>query len=266
MKPNRINLLSRRARQIAALATVFVATQCLCDAATFNLNPLADALVTTGTGGAFSANNFGGAGALAIAAPGLPKGDFQSVLQFDLAGARSSFDAQFGAGQWTLQSVTLQLTSANNNNPAFFNTTAAGQFGVSLLRNNSWLEGTGNPATPATDGVSHDTLLSTFIDNVNDQALGTFSFGGGSSGANSYALSLSSGLLADVLAGDHLSLRLFATDNGVSYLVNSRSVAASANRPTLIISVVPEPRALALGFVGLAVFVMRRIYRVRQAE
>lgn len=266
MRPNRIKLLSRCAGRIASLAAVLLAAQCACGAATFSLNPLADALVTTGTGGAFSANNFGGAGALAVAATGLPKGDFQSVLQFDLAGARTSFDAQFGAGQWIVQAVTLQLTSANNNNPGFFNTTAAGQFGVSLLRNNSWLEGTGNPGAPTTDGISHDSLLSTFIDNANDQALGTFSFGGGSSGANSYALSLSSGLLAEVLAGDHLSLRLFAADNGVSYLVNSRSVAASGNRPTLIISVVPEPRALALGLMGLAMFVMRRIHRVRQTE
>jgi hypothetical protein len=264
MKPNRSSLRSCCARRIAVRAAVFLALRCVCGAATFSLNPLADALVTTGTGGALSANNYGGAGALAIAASGLPKGTFQSVLQFDLAGARSSFDAQFGAGQWTLQSVTLQLTSAANNNPTFFNNTAAGQFGVSWLRNNSWLEGTGTPAAPTTDGITYDSLLSTFTDNANDQALGTFSFGGGSSGANSYLLALSSGLTAEVLTGDHLSLRLFAADSAVSYLVNSRSVGVSANRPALIINVVPEPRALALGPVGLAMFVLRRIHRARQ--
>ena len=129
--------------------------------------PLADALVTTGSGGNLSANNFGGAGGLAVAASSLPKGTFQTVLQFDLAGACNSFDTQFGASQWTLQSVTLQLTAA------------AGQRGISLLKNNSWVEGTGTPATPTTDGISYDSLLSTLIDNANNQALGNFSFGGG---------------------------------------------------------------------------------------
>ena len=216
------------------------------------------------TGGTLSANNFGGAGGLAVAASSLPKGTFQTVLQFDLAGARNSFDAQFGAGQWTLQSVTLQLTAAPNNNVNFFNPTAAGQFGISWLKNNSWVEGTGTPAAPTTDGISYDSLQSTFIDDADDQALGTFSFGGGSSGANAYLLDLSPGLIADVLAGDHLSLRVFAADNNVSYLFNSRTITSSANRPALIITAVPEPASLALSFVGLATFALRRFHRVRQ--
>lgn len=167
-------------------------------------------------------------------------------------------------GQWTLQSVTLQLTSTANNNPNFYNPTAAGQFGISWLRNDSWLEGTGAPATPTTDGITHDSLLNTFLDSANDQALGTFIFGGGSSGANSYQLDLASGLIADVLAGDHLSLRLFATDANVSYLFNSRSISTSANRPALIVSVVPEPGGLALICVGLAALALRRFHCLRR--
>src|SRR5258708_6950854 len=77
-------------------------------AATFTLNPSADAFVTTGPSGNLSGNNYGGAGALSVAAPGLAQGEFQSLLQFSLAGAKSSFDSQFGAGQWSLQSLTLQ--------------------------------------------------------------------------------------------------------------------------------------------------------------
>ena len=79
-------------------------------AAAFSTNSFADAFVTTGPSGNLSGNNYGGAGALGVSAPGLPKGEFQSVLQFDLAGGRNSFDDQFGAGQWNVQSVSLQLT------------------------------------------------------------------------------------------------------------------------------------------------------------
>ena len=142
----------------STLAVIFSAMLCAAGASSFSTNPFADALVTTGPGGALSANNYGGAGGLAIAASGLPKGAFQSVLQFDLSGARNSFDAQFGAGQWTIQSVTLQLTAANNNNPGFFNATTAGQFSISLLKNNSWVEGTGTPSAPAANGISYRPL------------------------------------------------------------------------------------------------------------
>lgn len=234
----------------ALLAAIYSGMLCVCGAATFSTNPLADVLVTTGPGGTLSANNYGAAGGLAVAASGLPKGAFQSVLQFDLAGARSSFDAQFGAGQWTVQSATLQLTAALNNNPNFFNPTAAGQFGISLLKNNSWLEGAGNPAAPTTDGITYGSLLDTYLDNANDQALGTFSFGGGSSGANSYLLGLTSGLRTDVLTGDHLSLRLSAADNNVSYLFNSRTITSISSRPVLIITGVPEPGIVVQGALG----------------
>lgn len=69
-------------------------------AATATLNPIADAFVTTGPTGNLSGNNYGGAGALSVAAPGLAKGEFQSVLQFDLSSATASFNAQFGAGKY----------------------------------------------------------------------------------------------------------------------------------------------------------------------
>src|SRR5208283_3018409 len=106
--------------------------------------------------GNLSGNNYGGAGALSIAAPGLSKGEFQSVLQFDLSGARASFDAQFGAGQWTLQSISLTLTATSPNN-SIFNATSAGQFGVSWMQNDSWIEGSGTPASPTMTGITYST-------------------------------------------------------------------------------------------------------------
>src|SRR5262249_12990547 len=119
--------------------------------ATASTVAFSDSFVTTGPGGGLSASNYGSAGALAPAAPGKPQGEFQSVLQFDESGAKTLFDTQFGAGQWTVSAVTLQLNASPANNP-IFNAVNAGSFGVSWMQNDSWTEGTGSPATPSASG------------------------------------------------------------------------------------------------------------------
>jgi len=92
-------------------------------------------------------------------------------------------------------------------------------------------------------------LQSIFISNAADQALGTFNFPGGTSGANTYTLNLSPGLTADILAGGFASLRLFAADNNISYLFSSRAMSPP-NQPQLIITAVPEPASLAIFGLG----------------
>src|SRR5512146_3362191 len=103
-------------------------------AASVSLNPISDAFVTTGPTSNLSTSNYGAAGALSVAAPGSPKGEFQSVLQFDLSGARNSFDTSFGAGQWNIQSITLRLSATSPQN-ALFNANAAGQFNIIWMQN-----------------------------------------------------------------------------------------------------------------------------------
>jgi len=218
-------------------------------AATYTNNPSMDAFVTTGPSGTLSGNNYGGAGALDVAAPGLAKGEFQSVLQFDLSGARASFDTQFGAGQWNIQSITLSLTATSPNN-AIYNASAAGQFGISWMQNNSWTEGTGTPTAPTTTGITFSSLPS-FI-SAGDESLGTFSFAGGTSGAATYTLSLTPDFLADASAGNLVSFRLFADDDAVSYLFNSRSFGTISARPLLTVVAIPEPAALPLLAAGAA--------------
>src|SRR5690242_3498629 len=75
-------------------------------AAVFTANPVADAFVTTGPSNNLISNNYGGGGTLALSAAGLANGEFQSVLQFDTSGAKSLFDSAYGAGLWSVQSVT----------------------------------------------------------------------------------------------------------------------------------------------------------------
>ena len=135
---------------------------------------------------------------------GLPQGELQSVLKFDASGALASFDSAFGAGQWTLQSVTLQLTATPANN-SIFNTPAAGLFGIAWMQNDAWIEGTGTPTTPsAKSGITWNSLQGTKFIGAGDEHLGTFAFSGATSGAFSYALGLPPGFTADLLAGGSL--------------------------------------------------------------
>jgi hypothetical protein len=241
---------------LATLAALLLALPL--SAATFTLNPSADAFMTTGPSANLSGNNYGGAGALSVAAPGLANGEFQSVLRFDLSGAKTSFDTQFGLGQWTIQSISLSLTATSPNNP-IFNPSAAGQFGISWMQNDSWVEGTGTPSAPTTTGITFSSLPS-FL-SAGDESLGTFSFAGGTSGSSAYTLSLTSGFQADAAAGNLVSLRLFAADSTLSYLSDSRSFGTAGARPVLSIVVVPEPTALSLLAVGAPLLLAARRWR-----
>jgi hypothetical protein len=245
---------------IGLILALLTAVQAL-PAATFSLNPVEDAFVTTGPSNNSRDNNYGLAGALSVAAPGKPNGEFQSVLKFDLSSARGSFDALFGPGQWTVQSVSLQLNATSPLNPVF-NANAAGSFNVSWMQNDSWIEGTGGNTLPTTVGISYNSLTSTFVNAATDQALGTFSYDGGL-GLSSRSLTVSSGLRNDIQSGALASLRLFAADPNVSYLVNSRNFGVAANRPLLTVNAVavPEPAPVALLFTFLAVLGAARVFR-----
>jgi len=136
-------------------------------------------------------------------------------------------------------------------NNAIFNASAAGQFAISWMQNNSWTEGTGTPQTPTTTGITFSTL-SNFV-GVADENLGTFSYNGATSGSSAYTLGLTPSFSADVLAGGTVSLRIFAADSAVSYLSDSRTFGTASSRPLLTISAVPEPGAFALGLLSLGV-------------
>jgi hypothetical protein len=212
-------------------------------ASVITLNPAADAFVSASN----ASNNYGAAGALSAAASGLAKGEFQSYMKFDTSSAKSAFDSAFGAGNWTVQSVTLQLTAASPNNPIFNSPSAAGQFSVTWIPDDSWTEGTGTPSAPGSTGITFSAQPSL----VGAAGLGTFSYGGATSGQTTYTLSLASGFAADVSAGNLVSLHLLAADSSVSYVFNSVNNTTAANRPLLsITALTPEPATFALLAVG----------------
>jgi hypothetical protein len=243
---------------LLAALPIFSAMLSPCLADTYSTNAISDAFVATGPTGNLSGDNFGAAGSLTVEAADLPQGQFQSVIEFDLSGAENHFNSEYGAGGWTVQSVSLELTASSHGN-AIFNATAAGQFAVSLMVNNSWVEGTGTGGAPTTDGISFNSLQNTYINNAVDQGLGVFQFTGGSSGTGIYNLGLTSGLTGDLAGGDDLSLRLSPNDNNVSYLFNSRM--ASPGQPELVITAVPEPGTLGLGVLALGLLSIGRCKR-----
>jgi len=246
---------------IAGIATVPLALPV--HAATFTLNPTEDAFVSS----ANPASNYGGAGALAVAAAALPKGEFDSVLKFNLSTAKASFDTALGAGLWSVTSITLQLTATspanalfngNGAGPGGSNINFSGSFSMSWMQNHSWVEGNGTPAAASTTGITFSTL-SSFRGGA-DQTLGTFAFGGATSGNDVWTLGLAASLVADVVAGNVAGMLMLPADNAVTYLSNSRSVGTVAFHPQLTVtaSSVPEPRCAGLFAGGAFAMLARR--------
>jgi len=224
-------------------------------AVSMNIEPVADAFVAQSN----PDNNYGGGGAVETSAAGLPKGEFKSLLKFDFSGAKTSFDTTLGAGQWIVQSVSLKLTAANPSNNAQFNASAAGNFGITWMQDDSWVEGAGTPMAPDNVGITYNTLPS-FLSGA-DQNAGGFSFNGATSGNFNYSISLVSGLVGDVNGGQLASLLLAATDTTLSALFNSRTNMVAANHPVLTVNAVavPEPASwILVALAGLALFWIRR--------
>lgn len=220
-------------------------------AQTVTLSPVADVFVSSNN----AALNYGGAGALAMSASGSAKGEFDSLLRFDFSSAKSSFDAIFGAGAWTLQSVKLTLTAIVPAN-AIFNTSAAGNVAFKWIANDSWVEGAGTPNIPTTNGIVFNGLAG--IQGGTDEAIGTFAFSGATSGTVNYSFNLTPSFTSDATAGNLVSFLALPADATVSELVDSQNFNTPSARPLLTVVAVPEPGGAVLAFSGLLVLAARR--------
>jgi hypothetical protein len=237
-------------RTMGILALCLFANAASAQAALVSSNPVADAFVAASNPN----SNYGGAGSLSAASATLPNGEFASVLRFDTAAAKTSFDTTYGAGQWTIQDVSLRLTAVAPNN-AIFNASGAGQFGASWMQNDSWVEGSGTPTAPGGTGITFNSLPSVL--SGSDAALGTFGFNGATSGSVTYTLGLPLNFVMDIQGGNLVSLRLFAADASISYLFNSRSFGTVASRPELAITAIPEPAGLSILMLGFCLVCRR---------
>src|ERR1700753_1269921 len=98
---SRVKVFSRTTA-LAAMATA--ATAQAQNSFTIN-NTVADAFLATGSpsnpaGSDLRTLNFGGAGTLAISSASSTKGEFDSIIEFNLAAAYNQFNTTYGAGNW----------------------------------------------------------------------------------------------------------------------------------------------------------------------
>jgi len=223
-------------------------------------NTTADAFLASGSAGNpaganLTAHNYGGAGTLAIAPASSTKGEFDSVIKFNTAGAIGQFNSTYGAGNWTITGLTLSLASNTGTNGAIpgnniFNTVSGGNFGIDWLSDDAWMEGSGNPQSPSPTGVNFNSI-STLLSSPYD-SLGTFTYTPpGNNVYATYSLPLDAGLVSDAAAGGDVSLYFYAADNQISYLFNSRSFSSGHPELTLTAVAVPEPATIP--FVAISV-------------
>jgi hypothetical protein len=234
-------------------------------------NTTADAFLAHGSAGNplgsdLSSLNFGGAGTLAIAPATSTKGEFDSVIKFNLAGAVSQFNTTYGAGKWAITGLTLSLASnfggqGEQPSSGVFNTINAGSFGIDWLPYDSWVEGTGGangtPGYPNNSAVSFNSIPTLF--SAGYDSLGTFTYTPpGDNLYRNYNLPLDANLVSDAAAGGDVSLYFYAADNQVSYLFNARSFASNRLELTLTATLVPEPATGALLAAALGGFLLSR--------
>ena len=208
---------------------------------------VADAFLATGSpdnpvGTDLTGLNFGAAGTLAIAPALADKGGFQSVIRFNFANAIAVFNSTYGTNAWTITGISLTLTSNYGTagvqpNNKIFNTINGGNFVAEWISNDNWVEGTGTPALPTTDGVTCDSLPDLMSGAHEILSTNTYSPPGNNVPVN-YSLPLDANLLAEIESGGDMSLLFYAADNQVGYLFNSHEYGRG-NQP--LINVVAAP-------------------------
>jgi len=199
-------------------------------------------------------NNYGAAGALSVSGPiatnaiGQQQGLLDTFMRFDASAAVTNFDSAFGAGQWAVVNATLFLNEQGMPNNTIFNR-GVGPFEVQWIADNSWVEGTGTPNNPTTDGITWDDEPSVLNSGL-DEYLGTF-VNGGTDGWVMLNLGLPSGFVSELSTSGVVSFYMTATTNStVGFTFHSHNFVESSEWPLLVITAVPIPQISSLTAVG----------------
>jgi hypothetical protein len=212
---------------------------------TFSATTVADAFVATGSptntiGPDLANDNFGHAGILYITPAASPNGEYESLLQFDLSGATNLFTTSYGPS-WLVTNVSLTFAGnfggvGEQPDNSAFNPISGGNFVIEWLADNNWLEGTGRPNQPTTDGVTYASLPALLAQPAENLCTNTY-VPPGDNVAVTWALPLSTNLVNNIANGTLVTFRLYAADNKVSYLFNSHNFAG--NHPLINITAIP---------------------------
>jgi len=199
-------------------------------------------------------NNYGGAGALAVSgliatnAIGQQEGLLDSFMRFDVSSAISNFDGAYGPGRWVIADATLILFEQGMPNNPIFNR-GVGPFEVQWIATNSWLEGTGNPNLPTTDGIVWNDEPHVLNSNV-DELLGTF-VNGGTDGVVNATLALASRFIGEISTGGLVSLYFTApTNSQVGFSFHSHNFVDPTQWPFLQLTALPMPQITSLVISG----------------
>ena len=186
--------------------------------------------------------NYGAAGALAVSPANADKGQFQSILMFNFAGAVSLFDSAYGTNGWTVTGLALQLTSnygteGTQPNNKIFNVINTGNFAIEWLSDNDWVEGTGTPAQSTMDGVTFGSLPGLLSEPCEILCTNTYTPPGDNVPVT-YTLPLNTNLVSEIVDGTNATLLLFAADNQIGYLFNSHEYGRG-NQPMIYVTAGP---------------------------
>jgi hypothetical protein len=197
-------------------------------------------------------NNYGGAGALNVSGTeatngmGVKNGLFDSLLRFPLSNVVVSLNNDLGAGSWVVTQVRLVVNEMANPDNNLFNR-GTGAFEVRWLAADGWVEGSGRPITPTTDGVVWNDLAGLMNSNL-DASLGIFTNANVNSPI-SFTLALEERFVAEIRQGNEVSLHLTAAGPGVGFTFNSRNFGNTNIQPTLEITAEAAPHPLIQGIV-----------------
>ncbi len=215
---------------------------------TFTTTTSDDAFLATGSpdnpsGPDLTGLNFGATGGLAISPPSALKGEFQTVLKFDLAGAATLFNSTYGTNGWTITAISLDLTSnfgTNGEQPdnPIFNVVSGGSFVIEWFSTNDWVEGTGTPRMPTTDGVTYDSLPD-LLSGAHEILCTNIYSPPGNDVPVTYALPLSTNLVSEAENGSKASLLLYAADDQIGYIFNSHNFGGN-NKPLIHLTASPS--------------------------
>jgi hypothetical protein len=228
-----------------ATATLLALSAKLCfsQTATVTVNPEADAFVRSADPFA----NYGGAGAIAVSGPTAVNGSnqqngaFDSLVRFPMSNVVASLDSTLATHDWLILRATLKLTEMAAPPSPIFNR-GVGGFEIRWLASDSWIEGTGIPIAPATNGVAWNDIPS-LLNQAADVSLGQFS-NSGTDTRLSFVLSLREPLLSDIRAGGRVTFYFTAITPQIGFTADSRSFVLSNDFPVLeiVAAVNPHPR------------------------
>jgi hypothetical protein len=219
--------------------------------ATVTINPEADAFVRA----ADPFGNYGGAGAIAVSGPtavngsNQPNGAFDSLMRFPMSNVVASLDSTLATHDWLVLSATLKLTEMGAPPSPIFNR-GVGAFEIRWLASDSWIEGTGIPVAPTTNGVAWNDIPS-LLNPSTDVSLGQFT-NSGTDARLSFVLSIKEPFLSDIRSGGHLTLYFTAISPQIGFTADSRSFVLSNDFPVLefVAAVNPHPRIDSIQNVG----------------